>query len=145
MPANVKQGNMMDHFNECNHFIVCTGSHCKDLTGPLIMMRGVAYEIAQKYPSAPEAMGKLVRDSVGSGGVFGLMCNNKIGMFQSHFTHREDFNMMLISKATKALAELASANPQKVYYLDRMWDKAPKFMFDGFIRMLPENVTIWEP
>lgn len=145
MPAVVKQGNMMEHVADCDHFIVCTGSHCLDQSGPLIMLRGMAYELSQKYPTAPKAMGRLICDSVGSGGVFGLMCNNKFGMFQTHFTHREDFNMVLCSKATHMLRDLALANPEKIYYLDRMWDKAPKFLFDGFIKMLPDNVTIWEP
>lgn len=145
MAATLKQGNMMDHMSECNHFLICTYSNLRSATGELVMMNGIAYEVSNKFPSAPKAVGTLIKDQVGDCGLYYLMCNNKIGLFQVGIVPRNGPSLGIVSTATKMLADLAEANPDKTYYLEAMWLKGEKFTCDGFLRMLPENVHVWEP
>jgi len=143
--ATIVEGNMMDHFANCDHFVICGGSNLRLATGELVMMRGLDYEISVKFPAAAKAFGKLIKEQVGDCGLYYLMCNNKVGLFQTHILPKYGIDLGIISKATQKLAELAKANPNKSYYLEAMWHKEPRFTCEGFIRLLPENVTIWVP
>lgn len=145
MAAKLIKGNMMEHMGVCNHFVICTYSTLRSATGELVMMNGLAYEVSQKFPSAPKALGTLVKDQVGDCGFFYLMCNNKIGIFQIGIVPRNGLALNVASESTKKLAELAEANPDKLYYLEAMWPKGQQFLCDGFLRMLPENVHVWVP
>lgn len=143
--ANIVQGNMMEGLAGCDHFLIAAGSNLRLATGELVMMRGIDYEISVKFPNAAKAFGNLIKESVGDCGQYYLMCKNKIGLFQTHILPRYGIDLGIVSQSTKRLAELASANPDKIYFLEAMWHKEPRFTCDGFIRMLPENVTIWIP
>lgn len=145
MAAKLIKGSMLEHMGSCNHFVICTYSNLRSATGELVMMSGLSYEVAQKFPSAPKALGTLIKDQVGDCGQFYLMCNNKVGIFQVGIVPRNGPSLGIISESTKKLAALAEANPEKVYYLEAMWLKGEQFTCDGFMRMLPENVHVWVP
>lgn len=145
MAAKLIKGNMLNHMGECDHMIICTYTNLISATGELSMMYGLAYEVAKKFPSAPKALGSLIKELVGDCGFYYLSCNNKIGVFQVGILHRNGPSLGIISESTKKLAALAKANPDKVYYLEAMWPDMPSFTCDGFVQMLPENVTIWVP
>lgn len=143
--AKVVKGNMMEQLGNCDHFIVCGGSNLRKASGELVMMRGIGYELSQKFPSAPKAFGNLILDSVGDCGLYYLFCTKKIGLMQTQIVPRHGLDLGITSSSIKLLAAQALANPDKVYYLEAMWDGEPSFTCDGFIEMLPGNVTIWVP
>lgn len=142
--AAIKQGNMLDQMAEADHIIICGGSKLRAETNELVMCSGLGAILAEKHPAAASAFGKLIKAKCGDGGLYGVFCSNKVGLFQNSITPRHGVNLGVASESTKQLAEIALANPGKTYYLEAMWDAStPQFSCDAFIRALPENVIIW--
>lgn len=143
--AKIVKGKMLDHLGECDHMLICASSTLYSQSGELVMMSGVAHEVYTKFPKAAKAFGNLIKEKVGDCGFYYLMCSNKIGLFQNRVYNKNEASLAVIAEATKQLALLAEANPDKVYYLEAMWAGMPAFTCEGFVRMLPNNVTIWVP
>lgn len=143
--AIIQQGNMLNHMDEADHVIVCGGSKLRSETNELVMCSGLGAVIAERHPAATSAFGKLIYGKCRDGGLYGVFCSNKIGLFQNSIVPRHGVNLGVASESTKQLAEIAKANPDKTYFLEAMWDSGtPRFSCDAFIRALPDNVVIWE-
>lgn len=143
--ASIRKGDMLAHMAECDHMIVCGGSKLRSETNELVMVSGLGATIAAQHPAAPRAFGKLINASCRDGGLYGVFCSNKIGLFQNSIVPRHGVNLGVASESTKQLVAIAEANPGKTYFLEAMWDKeTSRFTCDAFVRALPDNVIIWE-
>ena len=140
----LKTGQMMDQFNEVDHFIVCVASSLRS-DGSATMVNGVAGELAKLHPTLPAGIGAFIKNGVGSCGCYWLRCESKIGVFQNSIMNREGANLMCISTATKRLKELAEANPDKSYALEAPNGNQPYWLVKDILSTLPDNVTVWLP
>jgi hypothetical protein len=143
MAAKVVVGNILDQMKEADHIIVCAYSNLKSATGELVMMSGVAYDLYVKYPTSAKAYGSAIKEACGDCGFYYLICKAKFGIFQVGVVPRNGPSLSVVSESTKQLVKLAEDNPEKKYYLEAMWKEGESFMYDGFLHMLPDNVTVW--
>ena len=141
----IKYGDMMEVFDQVDHFIICVGSKLRSETGELIMLNGLAGVLGLKYPTLSSKMGAWIKETCGDGGEFYLRCSGKVGILQHMITPRNGINLGLISRALKELTELALANPEKVYALEWPGYTEPEWLLGRMIPQLPENIHVWKP
>lgn len=141
----IKYGDMMEVFDQVDHFIICVGSKLRGETGELIMLNGLAGVLGLKYPTLSSKMGAWIKETCGDGGEFYLRCSGKVGILQHMITPRNGINLGLISRALKDLTELALANPEKVYALEWPGYTEPEWLLGRMIPQLPENIHVWKP
>lgn len=140
------RGDMMQVFNNVDHFIICVGSKLKAETGELIMLNGLAGVLGLKYPTLQEKMGAWIKEFCGDSGEFYLRVSGKVGMLQHMITPRNGINLGLISGGLIRLAELAADNPTKTYALEWPGYDQPEWMLNSLpLYTLPANVQIWKP
>lgn len=138
-------GNMMDVFNTVDHFLVCVGSNVKASTGQLTMLDGLSGVIAKEHPNLPNIIGTWVKEQGCDGGIFGLKCTSKLGLFQHTIVLRDRPALGVISMSAKMLKELAEANPDKTYALEAPNHNEPWFLVEGIMNTLPDNAQVWKP
>lgn len=141
----IKYGNMMDVFDQVDHFIICVGSKLRGETGELIMLNGLAGVLGLKYPTLSSKMGAWIKETCGDRGEFYLRCSGKVGILQHMISARNGINLGLISGGLKQLTELAQANPEKVYALEWPGYEEPEWLLKGMLADLPANIHIWKP
>jgi hypothetical protein len=141
----IKHGDMMDVFDQVDHFIICVGSKLRVETGELIMLNGLAGVLGLKYPTLKAKMGAWIKETCGDGGEFYLRCSGKVGILQHMISPRNGINLGLISGALLRLATLAQANPDKVFALEWPGYDQPEWMLNSLIERLPSNIQVWKP
>lgn len=141
----IKYGDMMQVFDQVDHFIICVGSKLRNETGELIMLNGLAGVLGLKYPTLSSKMGAWIKETCGDGGEFYLRCTGKVGILQHMISARNGINLGLISRALKDLTELALANPEKVYALEWPGYTEPEWLLGRMLPQLPENIHVWKP
>lgn len=137
--AKLHKGCVLDQMSRVDHVLVCTSSAVR-ANGELVAIEGALGRLAAKHLTLPMAMGRFVKQA---GDVYTLRCESKIGMFQNEQLPRNGPDLKLISAACHKLAELANANPEKVYALEWPGGKEPDFLFANVLRILPDNVEVW--
>ena len=141
----IKRGDMMDVFDQVDHFIICVGSKLKAESGELIMLNGLAGVLGLKYPTLKVKMGAWIKETCGDGGQFYLRCSGKVGILQHMVTPSNGINLGLISGALLRLASLAEAHPTKSFALEWPGYNQPEWMLKGLIERLPGNIQVWKP
>lgn len=141
----IKYGDMMQVFDQVDHFIICVGSKLRGETGELIMLNGLAGVLGLKYPTLSSKMGAWIKETCGDNGEFYLRCSGKVGILQHMISARNGVNLGLVSRALKELTALALANPEKVYALEWPGYTEPVWLMRGLIEPLPENIHVWKP
>lgn len=141
----IKRGDMMDVFDEVDHFIICVGSKLRAESGELIMLNGLAGVLGLKYPTLSGKMGAWIKETCGDGGEFYLRCSGKVGILQHMISLRNGINLGLISGALLRLTTLAEANPDKSFALEWPGYTEPEWLLKGLIERLPSNIQVWKP
>lgn len=136
------KGNMMDVFNDVDHFIVlCAGAVRSD--GTATMIDGAAGQLAKLHPSMPVVVGQWLTKQAEHVATYGLRCNTKVGLFQHTVLARHGTNLGCVSMGCKMLKAIAEANPDKVYALESPGHSEPWFLVRDLIMTLPDNVQVW--
>lgn len=141
----VKRGDMMQVFDQVDHFIICVSSKLRGETGELIMLNGLAGVLGLKYPTLASKMGAWIKETCGDSGEFYLRCSGKVGILQHMHSPRNGVNLGLISGGLKRLTELAQANPEKSYALEWPGYQEPEWLLKHSIAQLPLNIQVWKP
>lgn len=140
----LKTGQMMDHFDEYDHFIICVTSNLR-ADGTAIMVSSVTAPLSEKHPTMAKAIGGFIQAHCGSCGTYSFRCEAKVGLFQHGFVPKDSPHLELVSKAAKQFKELAEANPEKSYALESPARKEHFWLVEGILRTLPDNVHVWLP
>lgn len=135
-------GNMWDAFDKADHFIVVT-SATTDASGRLIMNRGMAAEVQDRYADASQALGKHVLAKRNEHGIFGCIAIGKVGVLQDRYTHNEELNLHCVSTATTMLKWLAEEQPQKKFHVEMAGQDQHWWLMKGCYEKLPQNVVLW--
>lgn len=136
------KGDMMSVFDQVDHFIVLCASQVRS-DGSATMLDDAAGQLAAKYPELPAAIGQWLTSLGVQVHNYSLRCQTKVGLFQHVIIHRHGTNLGCVSAATKALRELAVANPDKAFALDAPGKNDPWFMVKDLMLVLPDNVQLW--
>lgn len=140
-----RTGNMWDVFDTTDHFIITTNAFVKN-NGALVMGAGIAKQVRDRWPGIDVEIGQTILRICGNGGAYGLILQNKLGVFQvkHHFKHQA--NLALIKKSSLALEALARANPDKTYSMNYPGignGHLNKWAVEPLLLNLPDNVEIW--
>lgn len=136
------KGDMMSVFDQVDHFIVLCSSQVRS-DGTATMLDHAAGQLAALHPVLPPIVGQWLTEQGVQVHNYSLRCNTKVGLFQHVIIHRHGTNLGCVSAATKALKELAEANPDKTYALDAPGKNDPWFMVEHLMLTLPDNVQLW--
>lgn len=140
-----RTGDMWSEFDLVDHFIITTNSVIKN-NNALVMGAGIAKQVRDKWPGIDVQMGLAIRSTCVSGGTYGLILGNCLGMFQVKHHFKAEADLGLIANSAAMLRTEALANPKKLYALNypgigngkrAVTDVAP------LLADLPSNVHIW--
>lgn len=140
-----RTGDMWSVFDEVDYFVITTNAVIKR-NGAVVMGAGIAKQVRDQYPGIDVEIGKGIQKVCASGGEYGLILGNKIGVFQVKYHYKHMANLALISQSAKELAAHAEANPDKTYALNYPGigngGLAP-WLVEPLLEILPDNVQVW--
>lgn len=140
-----KTGDMWSVFDEVDYFVITTNSIVKN-NGALVMGAGIAKQVRDKWPGIDVEIGDAIEKICGSGGKYGLLLGNKIGVFQVKYHFKDMANLDLIKRSALDLEEYARTNPDKTYALNYPGignGRLKRWAVDPLLENLPDNVQIW--
>ncbi len=117
-------------------------SECK-----LVMGRGAALQLKRKEPGIDMIFGKLVFDTCGHLGRYGLLFHERYGIAQVKYRFNEKADLELITYSMNMLKETAKPNRDSRYNIN-----FPGIGYGGLskdevmpiLERLPNNIIIWE-
>lgn len=140
----LEHGDMWDIFDYTNHFIF-TGNNYIKQNGALVMGRGIAREVRDRFPGVDLAIGKQV-DVRTKHGFYGLILGRHIGVFQVKRHFGEAADLGLISDSAFILSDVAGRNPENRFDMNFPGIGNGHLKYNDvlpIIQNLPDNVHIW--
>lgn len=142
---------MWDAYNEADLFLITANSFVKQ-DGRLVMGAGIAKEALTRFPNIDLRLGEAIQFEDKHLGVYGLLVSfnresgQKLGLFQTKRSYKEDADLSIIETSTKALIDWCEKHPSARVHLN--------FPGIGFGRLnpadvvpiivwLPDSVTVW--
>ena len=112
----------------------------------LLMERGAALELRQMVPGIEFTFGKMIHESCGHLGVYGLLMNGKYGAAQIKHDFRDNADLDLIAVSMGILADKAKANGHiyNINYPGIGNGGLSKVAVKPLLDILPDNVHVWE-
>lgn len=138
-------GNMWDIYKEADYFIFTGNSYIKQ-NGALVMGRGMAKEVRDKFPGIDKLIGSKIRESCEQIEFYGLIVDEKIGVFQVKYHYDEESLLTLIQCSVSCLKQFAKKHLDKQIHMNY-----PGIGFGGLtkkevaplLKCLSNNVHIW--
>lgn len=153
--AKFKRGDLFNHLDEFD--IVFITTNAKVTNGKLAMGAGIAKTASDTFPELPELFGKQIKFILDkkSNDTYGIAFVNdvnkqrhKIAAFQTKGTNPYDISdIRLIRYATECLIDYAMNRPDlriALNYPGIGLGQLNKSDVEPIVKMLPDNVTIWE-
>ena len=137
-----KTGNM---FNAPGLKIVTTNSFITKKER-LVMGRGAALELRQLVPDIDLIFGRMIQESCGHLGLYGLLMNGQYGAAQVKYNFGDKANISLIAFSMAFLADEAKTN-HYIYNLNYPGignGGLDKNIVRPILDILPDNVYVWE-
>ena len=137
-----EQGNMWNIWDETQHFIF-TGNSFIKMNGALVMGRGIAKEVRDKFPGIDHAIGTVIHNHLGK---YGVILGSKIGVFQVKYNFADQADLDLISYSVSKLTVMASEKPQERFDMNYPGignGKLNRELVEPLLAPLPANVHIW--
>lgn len=145
-----ESGDMLTKVDDPNTLVVFTANSTIRQNGSLVMGRGIARDIRDRFPGIDAKFGQLVQmqplnDS------WGLLILDyrgyRIGAFQVKTRFNEAASPLLIKAAATKLATWANANSSIVVHLNYPgigYGMLPEDVVRPLIANLPSNVHVWK-
>jgi hypothetical protein len=140
-----KFGNMMDHFDQCDYFLITTNSFIKH-NGALVMGAGIAKTIRDRWIGIDKLIGDLIKTWCGHLGLYGIIIGRKIGAFQVKRHFKDPAELDLVQGSTDILYQMAKDEPNKTFFLNFPGIGNGKLKINDvmpIIEILPDNVHVW--
>jgi hypothetical protein len=144
-------GNMFSVWEQSDLFCITTNATIKS-NGALVMGRGIAKTVRDKYPGVDLVAGKLIEERCGSEGLYGLIISpdwpaKKLGLFQVKYRYDKPATGSLIVYSTGRLKNWALEHSDARIDLNFPGignGKLPASKVEPIIRQLPNNVHVWQ-
>ncbi len=110
------------------------------------MGRGAALELRQLVPDIDLIFGRMILESCGHLGLYGLLMNGKYGAAQVKYNFRDKANTSLIAFSMAFLTDEAKTN-RYIYNLNYPGignGGLDKNIVRPILDILPDNVYVWE-
>ena len=149
MPTYEK-GDMWSVLATTDLFAITTNS-CIKRNGALVMGRGIAKVVRDRWPGIDIAAGNMITNTVGSMGKYGLLVSpgwpdKKLGLFQVKFMYSDQADCDLIDFSVTKLLEWQNAHPGKRVDLNFPGIGNGGLSIDvvkPIVDALPKNIHIW--
>lgn len=135
-------GNMWSCWDKTDHFIF-TGNSFLKRNGALVMGRGMAKEVRDKFPGIDISIGNAIEHHLGT---YCLILGSKVGVFQVKYNFTDEASLELIEYAAKKLAREASKSTHKRFDLNYPGignGRLLKADIEPLLKPLPDNVHVW--
>src|SRR5687768_10734729 len=144
MPVFVK-GDMWDIFGKTDLFLF-TSNPVVNKRGLAVMGRGIARQVAERYPRAQETFGKMLSGSyLPYVGVIGKFDGQLVGWFRVKDHFAQDAKLSIIERSATLLRDRASAYDRIDLNFPGIGNgKLPREDVLPLLQRLPDNVHIWE-
>lgn len=139
-----RTGDMWSAYDEADYFIITTNATSRR-DGALVMGRGIARQVRDRFPGFDLKAGAAVRRRA-EDGVYGLLLGRKLGLFQVKFHWRDQADPALIWRSAGDLARTAEQHPQLIFHLNYPGignGRLPREQVAEALRQLPDNVHVW--
>ena len=113
----------------------------------LVMGRGAAWQLKRKLPGIEKIFGKMILDTCGHLGRYGLLFHGKYGAAQVkyHFMERADLDLIEFSMIKLSLeAKKAQKTVFNINYPGVGNGRLKESEVKPALRMLPDNVYVWK-
>lgn len=137
-------GNMWDIWDETDYFVF-TGNAIIKNNGALVMGRGIAREVRDRFPNIDLAIGRRMKEYADP---YGFLFGKKVCVFQVKHHWQDDADIGLIKHATDCMLNIANDLPDKRFDMNfagigngRRADAYEEIK--SILSVLPDNVHIW--
>ena len=128
-------------------FIIVTTNSFLTSEVKVVMGRGAAWQLKRKVPGIEKTFGKMILDTCGHLGRYGLMFHGKYGAAQVKYHFMEIADLDLIEFSMNKLSLEAKKNPKTIFNINypgigngRLKENEVK----PALRTLPDNVHVWK-
>ena len=142
---NLMKGNMWDTWPTTDYFIF-TGNSFIKRNGALVMGRGIAREVRDKWPGIDVEIGRELMKHIHTDNFYGLVLGEKIGVFQVKHHFSDPAELILIAASAELLRIEAEDHPHARYALNFPGIGNGHLKYDNvlpLLKHLPDNVNIW--
>jgi len=142
---NHEQGDMWSVFDETDFFLVTTNSYIRQ-DGALVMGRGIAKQLANRFPHMPYNFANQTTHLGTYGLIIHLRDDTHLGAFQVKHHYSDAATLSLIQYSTNHLYNLANRLPSKRFDMNFPGIGNGRLPYDEvlpIIETLPNNVHIW--
>ena len=143
---NLLKGNMWETWPTTDYFIF-TGNSFIKRNGALVMGRGIAREVRDKWPGIDIEIGREISKRIPIFGFYGLVLGKKIGVFQVKRDFADPADLDLIAESADLLQIEAENHPHTRYALNFPGIGNGHLKYDHvlpLLKHLPDNVNIWQ-
>jgi hypothetical protein len=146
-----REGNMWDVYDEADLFLITANSFVKQ-DGRLVMGAGIAKEALARFPSIDLRLGQSIQFEDKHLGVYGLLVSfnwefgQKLGLFQTKRSYKDDANLSIIEKSTDALIDWCKYHPDAKVHLNFPgigYGHLKPASVIPIIVWLPDSVSVW--
>jgi hypothetical protein len=130
-----------------NGYLIVTTSSFLTSEVKLVMGRGAAWILRMKVPGIDWIFGKMVYETCGHLGRYGLLFHHRYGAFQVKYGFDEKARVDLIEFSLEKLAEKAEEFPKSrfnINYPGIGYGRLSKQEVEPLLNFLPDNVYVWE-
>jgi len=133
-------------FHATGYLIVTTNSFLTSEV-KLVMGRGAAWVLKMKVPGIDRVFGKMISETCGHLGRYGLFFHQRYGALQVKYRFDEKARVELIEFSLRKLAEIARKSSQSKFNINYPGignGGLTKEEVNPFLNVLPDNVCVWE-
>lgn len=141
-------------WNSNDDIILVTGNSYINQRGELVMGRGAALELKEKFPSFPKKFGTQILSSCGHLGEYNLIFISVIGdrdygIFQVKYHYRDNASLDLINRSVEYLIHIANyvdihGQSISMNFPGIGWGRLNEKDVRPILEKLPNNVTIYK-
>ncbi len=139
-------GDMWTAWAKTDHFIF-TGNSFVKRNGALVMGRGIARTVRDKWLGVDMELGSAVNQAKDDDGYYGVILGRKLGVFQVKYFWGHDAEIDLIAASARALSEIAVSKPHERFDMNFPGIGNGKLDYETVLPVLgvmPDNVHVWK-
>jgi hypothetical protein len=128
-------------------FIIVTANSFLTSEVKLVMGRGAAWQLKLKVPGIDGVFGKMIHESCGHLGRYGLIFHQRYGIAQVKYRFNEKARMDLIRLSMTMLSVAAGRDRKSLFNINFPGignGGLRKPQVGSLLQMLPDNVHVWE-
>ena len=128
-------------------FIIVTTNSFLTSEMKLVMGRGAAWQLKMKVHGIDAIFGKMIHESCGHLGRYGLIFHKRYGAAQVKYRFNERANLELIRSSMMMLESVANKERKKIFNINFPGignGMLKRHQVKSLLRDLPDNVHVWE-